>query len=53
MSPGSMDRHLKTSEEGIDPSLVDRYLNYIEAFIDAFKTVDPDIQIIVNGNVLK
>ncbi len=47
--PWVMDRQLKRSGE-IDPELKDRYFASLEAFINAFKEIDPGIQIIADGN---
>ena len=47
--PWVMDRQLKRFGT-IDPELKEQYFNSLEAFIKAFKEVDPDIQIIADGN---
>ncbi|MFP4061076.1 MAG: alpha-L-arabinofuranosidase C-terminal domain-containing protein [Bacteroidales bacterium] len=47
--PWVMDRQLKRSGE-IDPHLKEQYFDCVAAFIKAFKKVDPDIQIIADGN---
>ncbi len=47
--PWVMDRQLKRFG-AIDPELKEQYFKSLEAFIKAFKEVDPDIQIIADGN---
>jgi len=47
--PWVMDNKLKRRGE-IDPELKEHYFEILEAFIEAFHEIDPDIKIIADGN---
>ncbi len=47
--PWVMDNKLKRRGE-IDPELKEHYFEILEAFIEAFLEIDPDIKIIADGN---